>query len=64
MDTNSEKDEQVRTVSTTIRMDAVIHDAVKRVADKEGRSLTKQIERALKQNPQIAEVIKTTAATA
>jgi hypothetical protein len=40
-------------------MDAAIHKAVKQVADSEDRSLTKQIERLIKTNPQIAELLET-----
>lgn len=52
--TNNETNEQ-GTVSVTIRMDATVHEAVKQVADSEDRSLTKQIERILKQSPEISQ---------
>jgi hypothetical protein len=58
MDTSNETSDQ-NTVSVTIRMDAAIHKAVKQVADSEDRSLTKQIERLIKTNPQIAELLET-----
>ncbi|MBV9215308.1 MAG: hypothetical protein JO053_03955, partial [Acidobacteria bacterium] len=52
MDTTNEINEQ-DTVSVTIRMEAPIHRAVKGVADREDRSLTKQIERILKKDAEV-----------
>lgn len=63
MDTTNDINDQ-NTVSVTIRMDAALHRAVKHVADIEDRSLTKQIERLLKTNPQIAELIDSETAVA
>lgn len=59
MDTNNENNENTdqNTVSVTIRMDAAIHRAVKYVADNEDRSLTKQIERLVKNSPEIAKLL-------
>jgi hypothetical protein len=60
MDTNTENNEtnDQNTVSVTIRMDAAIHRAVKYVADNEDRSLTKQIERIVKNSPEIARLLE------
>jgi hypothetical protein len=63
MDTNNENNDQ-NIVSVTVRMDATLHRAVKRVADVEDRSLTKQIERLLKNSPEIAEQLEAETAAA
>lgn len=63
MDTQNEMNAQ-DTVSVTIRMDASIHKAVKTIADFEDRSLTKQIERILKSNPDVQAVLPETVETA
>jgi hypothetical protein len=57
MDTQNENND-TNTVSVTIRMDQAIHRAVKHVADAEDRSLTKQIERFIKQSPEVAELLE------
>ena len=63
MDTNTDINDQ-NTVSVTVRMDAALHKVVKRLADTEDRSLTKQIERLLKNSPEIAEQFEAETATA
>jgi len=61
MDTNNENNEP-GTTSVTIRMNTAIHEAVKRVAATEGRSLTKQIEQICKTDQRVAELVEAEAA--